>query len=705
VPPPQGHPNECIINVTFTPQATGTRTGTLTITDNDPTSPQFVSLSGPGTQVLLSPALLNFGIQSVGGTTGMQTATLTNDSTTSLNISSITLSGDYAQTNNCGSSVPAGGSCQFNVSFMPTVNGTRFGQITVVDSDLGSPHVLNLTGMGTMATVSASTLTFASQAVGTTSSPQSVTLTNLGSIALSISAIIVYGNNLGEPNTASPDFAETNTCGSSLSGGASCTISVTFSPSVLGKRQGVLTILDNEADSPQLVTVTGNGSAALVNPIPNISLPLSPNSLPPGSAKHSVIVNGANFVSGATVNWDGVPLVTTFSSKKRLMASIPTANLTTATTAAITVVNPVPGGGTSNVAFFHVTTPLKSLTYGTQSFPTAASPSAIAAGDFNGDGKIDLAVASSTTNTVSIYLGAGNGTFTLSSQPGVGMGPDAVTVGDFNNDGKPDLAVGNLIDNTVTVLLGKGDGTFVLSPATVVVSPAALSAGDFNRDGKLDLAVADVNDATVSILIGKGDGTFTLYDTPPSVGLTPKAAAIGDINADGKLDLVEASAGSNLLSALVGNGDGTFGFGSAPTTGNTPVALAIGDFNGDSKLDLAVANQTGNTISILLGNGSGGFTAKGTVNTGSTPTALAVGDFNGDGKLDLAVTNSASNTVSVMTGNGDGTFQVGVTVSTDATPTALAVGDFNGDGKLDLATANAGAGTFDVLVEGASLPK
>jgi len=697
LPPPQGHPNTCVISVTFTPTATGTRTGTLTITDNDVTSPQVVSLTGPGTQVLLSPALLSFGIQSIGGTTGMLTATLTNASPTTLSISSVTASGDYAQTNTCGSSVSPGGSCQINVSFTPTAIGTRFGTLTVADSDLGSPHVLNLTGVGTMATVSPSTLTFGTQAIGTSSS-QTVTLTNLSSVALAISSVTVYGNNLGEPNTASPDFTQSNNCGTSLSGGASCTITVSFSPSALGSRQGDVAIFDSEADSPQLVTLGGNGSAAQVNPVPSIGLPLSPDSLNPGTAKHSLIVNGANFVSGATVNWNGVPLATTFSSSKRLTATILAANLATATTASVTVVNPVPVGGTSNPAFFHVTNPLTSLSYVTNNFPTASTPSAIAIGDFNADGKVDLAVVSTTSNNVSIYLGNGNGTFTLKTQPGVGVGPDAVVVGDFNNDGKLDLAVGNLADNSVSVLLGNGDGTFQSGITASVVSPAALCAGDFNRDGKLDLAVASVIDNTISILNGNGDGTFTLYSSPPAEGLTPKAVVLGDVTGDGILDFVEASAGSNLLSVLIGNGDGTFGFGSAPTTGASPTSLAIGDFNGDGKLDLAVANQTANTISVLLGNGTGGFTLHATLNTGSSPTALIEGDFNGDGKLDLAVANSASNNVSIMTGNGDGTFQVGSNFSTGATPSGLAAGDFNGDGKLDLATANAGDGTFSVLL-------
>src|SRR5207248_10802394 len=135
----------CTMTVTFAPSSTGTRPGTLTVSDTDSTSPQTVTLQGNGTNAALSPSLLKFLNTVPGKSSATMTATLTNKAASSLTISSITLSGDYTQSNTCGTSVPAGGSCVFTVTFKPTITGVRFGTITVVDSDGSSPHVLRLT--------------------------------------------------------------------------------------------------------------------------------------------------------------------------------------------------------------------------------------------------------------------------------------------------------------------------------------------------------------------------------------------------------------------------------------------------------------------------------------------------------------------------------------------------------------------------------
>jgi len=132
------------------------------------------------------------------------------------------------------------------------------------------------------------------------------------------------------------------------------------------------------------------------------------------------------------------------------------------------------------------------------------SVSAIVAGDFNGDGKLDLAVTDYSANAVYVLMGNGDGTFQQPIPIAVGNEPDAIVVGDFNNDGKLDLAIANYGDNTVTLLLGNGDGTFTQasgSPYTVGKGPYALAAADFNSDGRLDLAVANLRDGTVSILL------------------------------------------------------------------------------------------------------------------------------------------------------------------------------------------------------------
>ena len=255
----------CTVNVSFRPTATGTRTGTLSITDNASGSPQTVSLTGTGVApvVSLSPTSLTFASQNTGTTSAAQTVTLSNTGTASLSITSITVSGDYAQTNTCGSSVAVGGNCTISVTFSPTATGTRTGTVSINDNASGSPQTVSLTGTGVAPVVSLSptSLTFASQNTGTTSAAQTVTLTNTGTASLSITSLAISG-----------DYAQTNTCGSSLAAGANCTISVTFSPTAGGTRTGTVSITDNASGSPQTVSLTGTGVA-----VPTVSL--SPTSL------------------------------------------------------------------------------------------------------------------------------------------------------------------------------------------------------------------------------------------------------------------------------------------------------------------------------------------------------------------------------------------------------------------------------------------
>jgi phospholipase C len=686
----------CTINVTFTPSATGTRTGTLTITDSDVTSPQVVSLSGVGTEVALSSSLLSFPTQTVGTTSVAQAATLTNLSSTPLSIFSVVPSGDYAETNTCGGSVAAGASCMISARFTPTTTGTRFGTVTVTDSDGGSPHILDLTGSGTEVSLSPTSLTFGSQAVGTASRPQTVTLTNLGNTPLTISSLTFLGTFYIRTIY---DYTQTNNCGSSLAGGASCTINVSFDPLRTGARDGSLNVFDSENDSPQSVSLTGTGTAALVNALPQVNQPLVPGSAVPGSAGFTLTVNGTGFVSGSVVDWNGTGLATTFVSSIQLTASVPAADVAAATTASVTVVNPVPGGGVSNVVFFPVTNPVSALTFARQDVATGNSPRWVGVADFNGDGKLDLAVANSVDNTVSILLGNGDGTFQNPSTVSVGTGPGAGVVGDFNGNGNLGLAIANSGGENTSILLGNGDGTFTLKSTPVTVSPAALAAGDLNGDGVLDLVAADAADSSLTVLMGNGDGTFDTVATPPPVGTQPESVVLGDFTGNGKLDLAVANNGSNTVSILLGNGDGTFNAGETVTVGAGPISLAVGDVNGDGILDLAVANNAANTVSILLGKGDGTFTSGTPVSTGNGPAAVALGDWNGDGILDLAVANATDNTVWILLGNGNGTFQTGLSFATGTDPVGVGAGDFNGDGRLDLAVADQGSNTASVLLQ------
>ena len=333
--------------------------------------------------------------------------------------------------------------------------------------------------------------------------------------------------------------------------------------------------------------------ASAANPVPLINQPLLPDAIKPGSAGFTLTVNGTGFVSGAVVKWNGNVRTTTFISKSRLTASILSTDVAKASTASVTVVNPSPGGGSSNVVFF----PIK------------------AAGTW--------------------------AAFRLASHFAAGAGPETLVTADFNRDHKLDLAVPNPNSNNVSILLGNGDGTFKPSVEySVGQAPIVAAVGDFNRDGKLDLVVANNYSNNVSVLLGNGDGSF---HAAVNYGGTPNAAslAIADFNGDGKLDLVVTNPPGSDVAVLLGNGDGTFQSAKTYSTGYEP-SLAVGDLNGDGKLDLAIANIGADSVNTLLGDGHGGFQQTVGYTAPTNALSVALGDFNGDGKLDMAVPDGAS---------------------------------------------------------------
>ncbi len=257
----------------------------------------------------------------------------------------------------------------------------------------------------------------------------------------------------------------------------------------------------------------------------------------------------------------------------------------------------------------------------------------MAIADFNNDNHPDLVVANQKDGTISILLGNGDGTFqtqTVIAIPGAVAGtvttaasPSAVATGDFNDDGNMDIAVTDMANNRVMVFLGNGDGTFQTPvPYPTGSNPVALVAQDFDGDGEPDLAVVNQGDgknaSTVTILLGNKvngiqNGTFGTpanQTTPPSVGVSPSAITTADFNADGNVDLAVTNHADNTVSILLGKGDGTFATQTTLATGNGPAGIATADFNNDAHADLAVTNQTDGTVSILLGNGDGTFLAQ-----------------------------------------------------------------------------------------------
>src|SRR5262245_60596310 len=210
-------------------------------------------------------------------------------------------------------------------------------------------------------------------------------------------------------------------------------------------------------------------------------------------------------------------------------------------------------------------------------FPVGDFPNSVATGDFNGDGRLDLATANFRSNTVSIRLGDGGGGFALASDVATGSSPVTVAVGDFNRDGKPDLAIANLDGGTVSIRLGDGAGNFSGSTNIPVGTyPQPLALGDFNGDGWLDLAVG-INVGGVKIRLNDGAGGW-LSNLPDASGYAGYLAA-EDFNGDGKLDLAYTEDANNAVRIHLGNGAGGFGSPMSIPIGGGPYPMAWGDFN------------------------------------------------------------------------------------------------------------------------------
>ncbi|HKS97443.1 MAG TPA: choice-of-anchor D domain-containing protein, partial [Terriglobia bacterium] len=287
----------CAINVTFAPTSVGARTGALTIADNAAGSPHAVSLTGTGTApaVNLAPSSLTFSSQTVGTSSAAQTVTLTNTGSAPLNVASITASGDFSQTNNCATSIAAGGSCAINVTFTPAATGSRTGTLTITDNAPDTPQSAGLSGSGTAASTNPAaaslqpaSLNFGSVAVGASSPSQPVTLTNTGGSPLAISGIA----------TTDGRFTQLNNCPAQLAAGASCVINVTFTASFAGSANASLVVTDNAPDSLQAVGLTATTATPTVSVSPT-SLSLGYQRVGTTSAPRTVILTNTSAVPTA----------------------------------------------------------------------------------------------------------------------------------------------------------------------------------------------------------------------------------------------------------------------------------------------------------------------------------------------------------------------------------------------------------------------
>jgi len=338
----------------------------------------------------------------------------------------------------------------------------------------------------------------------------------------------------------------------------------------------------------------------------------------------------------------------------------------------------------------------QTYTFNRSDYATGQGPETLAVGDFNGDGKMDVVVGNtnSQSNTVSVLLGKADGTFAPAVDYAVVASPISVAVGDFNGDGKLDIvAACGSSDAQVSVLLGNGDGTFKPFVSTTAGPGGnSIAVADFNGDGKLDVAISDNLELTegVDILLGNGGGTFKAPVTYATAN-DPRMVVIADFNGDGKLDLATINSSSETVSVLLGTGTGTFGAHTDFATKQQGcVSVAAGDLRNNGKIDVVAGCQTLGQVVVLLGSGTGNLAAAKDYAVPDGVDIVALGDFNGDGKLDVAVTSGeeGEGVVSVLTGTGTGKLKAALGFGTNFGPTALGVADFNGDGKLDVVTAD-----------------
>jgi hypothetical protein len=337
------------------------------------------------------------------------------------------------------------------------------------------------------------------------------------------------------------------------------------------------------------------------------------------------------------------------------------------------------------------------------SFTAAIS---VAEGDYNLDGKVDLAVA--LDNGVTTLLNDGAGKFQSKfSGPVATSGPNgSIAAADFNRDGKLDVATtAGAGATSVSAFLGDGTGGFTRRSVTQAdTSPLSLYVADFNNDGIDDLVTPTFGGNSASILLGDGTGAFT-RKAVAGFGSQVRVIAVADFNGDGKADLVgrkpNVNPSFNDVAVFLGDGEGNFSQSpnAAFPTFDSPLALLTDDLNGDGKADLLVSVSTPLSsaagIFFLPGDGAGGLGAPTTVSSTTVATSLVSGDFNADGAADIA--GSAGNTAFVMLGDGAGNFGQPSRFPVGLSPRKVVAADLNGDGKTDLATANA-SGDVTVLI-------
>ena len=416
-----------------------------------------------------------------------------------------------------------------------------------------------------------------------------------------------------------------------------------------------------------------------------------------------------------------------FGSTKATVSSASTTSLTAITPtgamfAPISVLNTSTGLIARSIQFFNPTFSPNKDTITTNDiaskldFTTATSPSAVAVGDIDGDGKPDVVTANSSNGpNISVLRNTSTSntiTFANKTDISISAQPYSIAISDLDGDGKLDIAIANQYSTVISVLRNTsslGSISFATIADFSISSSYSgslpfVSIGDVNGDSKPDLiCISSAGNNTVSVLRNTSSIGAISFGTSIdfTTGNSPKSIALGDIDGDNKIDLAITNDGANTVSVLRNTSTtNNISFANKVdfSVETNPCSIAIGDLSGDGKLDLAIANFSfssgGHNISILKNTSTTGvvsFANKVNIATGTNPSSICIGDINGDGKPDLAVTNRGNSTVSVLQNKGGIdtiNFPTKVSKTTGSNPNSVMICDIDGDGKLDLTVAN-----------------